>query len=62
MVSFWLDFIIIAGLIVGITATMGILLNWVGVNIFGRKNSDEFVIQSEKSIAGFKQVGGKLNK
>ncbi|MDF2946241.1 MAG: hypothetical protein K0S51_920 [Bacillales bacterium] len=59
MVNFWLDFILIAVIIVGITATMGVILNWFGVNIFGRKNSNEFTIQSDKSIAGFKKVGGK---
>ena len=59
MFSFWLDFIIISVLIVGITATMGVIIHWFGVNIFGRSKSNEFVIQSDKSTAGFKKVGGK---
>ncbi|MDF2557084.1 MAG: hypothetical protein K0R71_912 [Bacillales bacterium] len=58
MFEYIFDFILVSGLIIGITAIMGVLTNGIGNHIFGGHNSSEFIDQSNKSSAGFKLVGG----
>lgn len=58
MAGFITDFVIIAVLIIGITATMGVLTNGIGTKIIGRKNRNLFVEKSNRMQTGWKQVGG----
>lgn len=57
--AYFLDFFIVAVLIVGITATVGVLTNGTGILLFGRKNKNRFVDQSEKMQTNWQLVGGK---
>lgn len=59
MVEYITDFSIVALLIIGLTAVMGVLINGIGVKLFGGKNKMEFVEQSDKFQTGWKKVGGK---
>lgn len=58
MLGFFTDFAIVAVLIIGITATMGVLTNGIGTNLFGRKNRSLFVDKSNQMQTGWKNVGG----
>jgi hypothetical protein len=58
MVGYILDFVIVAVLVIGLTAVMGVLTNGIGTKFFGGKNRSEFVKQSLKMQAGWKEVGG----
>jgi hypothetical protein len=53
-----LDLTIVALLIVGITALMGVITNSFGEKVFGGKNRSEFVDESAKYQTGWKTVGG----
>ncbi|WP_102347333.1 hypothetical protein [Bacillus sp. Marseille-P3661] len=59
MGQYFLDFIIIAALVVGITALNGVLSNAIGVNVFGRGKQNLHTDQTSKTQAGWKLVGGK---
>ena len=59
MTGFFIDFIIVAILIIGITATNGVILNGIGTKLFGGKRVLEFVHQSNKMQTDWKNVGGK---
>ena len=61
MSEYLTDFILVAGLIIGLTAFMGPLTNGIGNIIFGRRKRSEYVIQSNRSTDGFNKVGGKRN-
>jgi hypothetical protein len=54
-----MDLTIVALLIVGITALMGVITNSFGEKVFGGKNRSEFVDESAKYQTGWKNVGGK---
>ncbi|MDP4162954.1 MAG: hypothetical protein Q8906_09175 [Bacillota bacterium] len=58
MVGYIADLTMVALLIVGITALMGVLTNGMGEKLFGGKKKTEFVDESAKYIAGWKSVGG----
>ncbi|WP_019153232.1 hypothetical protein [Robertmurraya massiliosenegalensis] len=58
MPGYIMDLTIVAVLIIGITALMGVILNGIGTKIFGGKNKSEFVDKSEKIQTGWKSVGG----
>jgi hypothetical protein len=58
MPGYIMDLTIVAVLIIGITALMGVLLNGIGTKVFGGKNKSEFVDKSEKIQTGWKSVGG----
>lgn len=53
------DLTIVALLIIGITAVLGVVTNGIGEKLFGGKRKSEFVDQSAKFQTGWKQVGGK---
>lgn len=55
------DLTIVALLIVGITALMGVITNSFGEKVFGGKRRSEFVDESAKYQTGWKTVGGKKN-
>jgi hypothetical protein len=59
MVGYLIDLTVVALLIVGITALMGVLTNSFGEKVFGGKNRTEFVDESAKYQSGWKSVGGK---
>ncbi|PLR97608.1 hypothetical protein [Bacillus sp. T33-2] len=58
MGGYILDLTIVAVLVVGITAVMGVLTNGIGEKFFGGKRKSEFVDQSERVQTGWKAVGG----
>lgn len=58
MVGYIMDLTVVALLIVGITALMGVLTNSFGEKVFGGKNRTEFVDESTKYQSGWKSVGG----
>ncbi|MEH7416368.1 hypothetical protein V7266_13865 [Neobacillus drentensis] len=53
------DLMIVAVLIIGITALMGVITNGIGEKIFGGKRRTEFTDESAKYRTGWKAVGGK---
>ncbi|MDQ1147081.1 hypothetical protein QE429_003908 [Bacillus sp. SORGH_AS 510] len=53
------DLTIVALLIVGITALMGVITNSFGEKVFGGKRRSEYVDESAKYQTGWKAVGGK---
>ncbi|MFC3884400.1 hypothetical protein ACFOU2_13170 [Bacillus songklensis] len=59
MGAFAFDFVLLAILIIGITALMGAILNGIGENIFGGKQKNKFFDRSARTQAGWKQVGGR---
>ncbi|MEH7307920.1 hypothetical protein [Neobacillus drentensis] len=59
MGAYIMDLTIVALLIVGITALMGVITNSFGEKVFGGKNRSEFVDESAKYQTGWKTVGGK---
>ena len=58
MVAYFVDFLIVALLVIGITAINGVLTNGIGKKLFGGKRKSEFVDQSARMQTGWKQVGG----
>lgn len=59
MVNYITDLTIVALLIIGITAVLGVVTNGIGEKLFGGKQKSEFVDQSARFQTGWKQVGGK---
>ena len=53
------DLVLVALLIIGITAFMGVITNSIGGKIFGGKRRTEFTDESAKYRNGWKMVGGK---
>jgi hypothetical protein len=62
MPGYIMDLAIVAILIIGLTAVLGVLTNALGERLFGGKNRNQFVDQSLKFQTGWKAVGGKKNK
>lgn len=58
MGGYIMDLTLVTVLIVGITATIGVLTNGIGTKFFGGKNRSEFVDQSDRLQTGWKRVGG----
>lgn len=59
MAGFFIDFLLVGGLIIFFVALLGVITNGVGTHIFGRFHRFEYVDQSEKTTKNFKMVGGK---
>lgn len=59
MAGYITDLTIVALLIVGITALMGVLTNGIGEKFFGGKHKSEFVNKSASMQTNWKSVGGK---
>ncbi|RBP92191.1 hypothetical protein DFO70_107121 [Cytobacillus firmus] len=59
MVGYITDLTLVALLIIGFTALLGVLTNGIGEKVFGGKNKSEFVDQSARVQTGWKSVGGK---
>lgn len=58
MGAYLLDFLMVAGLVIGITAINGVLVNGFGEKFIGRKRKSEFTDKSVQIQTGWKQVGG----
>jgi hypothetical protein len=59
MVEYFMDFTVVALLVIGITAVMGVLTNGIGEKLFGGKGNSEHIDHSAKIQAGWKSVGGR---
>ncbi|PLT33877.1 hypothetical protein [Bacillus sp. V5-8f] len=59
MAAYFLDFSIVAVLIIGITAINGVLTNGIGEKVFGGKRHSASSDQSERIQSGWNSVGGK---
>lgn len=53
------DLVVVALLIIGITAFMGDITNGLGTKLFGGKRRSEYVDQNARFQTGWKAVGGK---
>jgi hypothetical protein len=58
MGGYIMDLTIVTLLVVGITATIGVITNGIGIKFFGGRNKSEFVDQSVRMQTGWKNVGG----
>ena len=59
LIEYFMDFTIVAILVIGITAVMGVLTNGIGEKLFGGKKGSESFDKSASVQAGWKSVGGK---
>ncbi|NSL51461.1 hypothetical protein [Calidifontibacillus erzurumensis] len=59
MIEYFVDFAIIAALIIGITALNGVITHNIGYRLFGGGKRDLHVEQTKKTQAGWKLVGGR---
>ncbi|KFN04234.1 hypothetical protein D0U04_16160 [Bacillus clarus] len=59
MIAFFIDFAIVAALVIGITALIGVITNSIGEKLFGGKDKMKFVNKSLDVQSGWKQIGGK---
>jgi hypothetical protein len=59
MITYFIDFLIVAVLIIGITAINGVITNTLGKTLFGKRKKFEFVDQSMHVQSGWKKVGGR---
>lgn len=58
MTDFIIDFILLALLIIGITAFNGIITNVFGMKIFGRGDVNRFTSTNAQTQTGWRKVGG----
>lgn len=61
MASYFLDVGIVAGLIIVLTAIVGVLVNGIGNLLFGGSKRSIHVDQSNKIQENWRQVGGDTN-
>ena len=59
MFAFIRDFLIIAILIIGITALMGVIARGIAQTFFAGKNKGFFIDKSKSFQTGWNEVGGK---
>lgn len=59
MGQYFLDLAIVGGLVIGITALMGVITNGIGESVFGGAKRTEHVDESLKTQTGWRLVGGK---
>ncbi|EIJ81847.1 hypothetical protein PB1_02870 [Bacillus methanolicus PB1] len=59
MVKYLTDFTLVALLVIGITAIMGVFTNGIGKKFFGGNRKSELADQSAKMQTGWKSIGGK---
>lgn len=58
MTEYILDFMIVASLIIIITALNGVITNFIGTSLFGGKQKTTFTDATAKTQVGWKAVGG----
>ncbi|MFS0865577.1 hypothetical protein [Fredinandcohnia sp. 179-A 10B2 NHS] len=59
MAAYILDLALLTILVIGITATMGVIANGVGERVFGGKTGSDILNRDLKVKTGWKAVGGK---
>ncbi|WP_453990452.1 hypothetical protein [Bacillus nitroreducens] len=59
MTSYITDLALIAILVIGITALMGVMANGIGERVFGGKTGSHIVKNDLNVKAGWKNVGGR---
>ncbi|MFS0824151.1 hypothetical protein [Bacillus sp. 1P02SD] len=59
MASYIMDLGLIAVLVIGITALMGVMANGVGERVFGGKSGSDIVNRDSHVKTGWKNVGGR---
>jgi hypothetical protein len=59
MLAYIVDFLMVMGLIIVITALNGVITNGIGNKVLGRNKKSEFVVQSSRMQTGWKEIGGK---
>lgn len=59
MAGYIMDLAIVAILVIGITAFMGVIPNAIGTTFFGGKKRFEYVEHTTMTQTGWKAVGGK---
>jgi hypothetical protein len=59
MAQYFIDLTLVGLLVIGITATMGVLVNGIGEKLFGGSGRMENVNQTAKTQTGWKLIGGK---
>ncbi|WP_430008782.1 hypothetical protein [Metabacillus idriensis] len=59
MFEYAFDFLLVAALVIGITALMGVITNGIGETIFSGKKKNENVEHTLKTQAGWRKVGGR---
>ena len=62
MAGYIFDFLIVAILIIAITALNGVITNFIGKGLFGRKQKSVFKDATDRTQVGWKPVGGRQNK
>lgn len=62
MLEYMIDFTLVALLVIGLTATMGVLTNGIAERLSGGKGDPESFNHSAKTQAGWNSVGGKRKK
>ena len=62
IIEYIIDFTLVAILIVGTTALMGVIVNGIGEKVFGGKEHSLNFTQSAKTQVGWKSVGGLEQK
>ncbi|WP_078555174.1 hypothetical protein [Bacillus alkalicellulosilyticus] len=59
MTAFIVDFLLLAAIVIGLTALNGILTNVFGMKILGRGQVDRYTTKSAATQTGWRKVGGK---
>jgi hypothetical protein len=59
MIEYIIDFSLVALLVIGFTATIGVLTNGIGEKLAGGEGDPESFNQSAKTQLGWNSVGGK---
>ncbi|KXG10175.1 hypothetical protein AT864_01736 [Anoxybacillus sp. P3H1B] len=59
MTQYFIDFMIVGVLIIGMTALMGVFANGVGEYVFGGSRRLEHIQKTAKTQEGWNRVGGK---
>lgn len=61
IISYLIDFGIVAALVVGTTALNGVIGSGVGL-VIGGKNKSQYILRNQQNHTGWKMVGGKNNR
>lgn len=59
MITYFVDMILVALCVIGITAVNGVMTNSIGEKLFGGKRYSHIFDQSKRIQSGWNQVGGK---
>ena len=62
MTGYIFDFLIVAILIIAITALNGVITNFIGERLFGGNQKSQFKDATARTQVGWKPVGGRQNK